>query len=253
MIMFGRSSRLILTVAIAAGSVFVASCGTNGGLVNGQSFRPAAPSRNAEHRTATSASYKVLYRFGARPGDAEGPWAGLLNVNGTLYGTTFLGGDHGVGTVYSISTTGAEAVLHSFGAGSDGNFPKAGLIEMKGALYGTTYTGGTSDNGTVYSVSTGGTEAPFYNFGGGSDGENPYAGLFDARGSLIGTTFFGGSKCHVGCGTIYKISASGAKTVLHDFAGAPDDGMRPESGLISLNGSLYGTTIRGGSSDQGTV
>jgi uncharacterized repeat protein (TIGR03803 family) len=73
------------------------------------------------------------------------PEAGLTNVNGTLYGTAAYGGTHGdYGTVLSVTTTGTEKVLYSFGSGSeDGEYPEAGLTNVNGTLYGTTYTGGS--------------------------------------------------------------------------------------------------------------
>lgn len=247
-----RQPRWILSIGLAASSAFFASCSSNGSAPNSQSFEPATSSRRAEDRAASS--YQVIYRFSGRPGGAQGPWAGLINVDGTLYGTTFLGGASGVGTVFSVTPSGTETVLHSFGS-SDGIFPKAGLINVKGTLYGATFSGGASDDGTVYHVSTSGAEGVLYSFTGGSDGESPYAGLFDSKGSLVGTTFFGGdnSKCRPGCGTIYKVNnATGAKTLLYSFAGAPD-GARPQSGFVSNNGSLYGTTAGGGEFDKGTV
>jgi uncharacterized repeat protein (TIGR03803 family) len=104
----------------------------------------------------------VLYRF--RGGsDGRNPQSGLIDVNGTLYGTTYFGGDGtgcyapGCGTVYSISTSGTEKVLYAFKGGSDGFFPVAGLIDVQGTLYGTTEEGGggcsTDDGcGTVFSI-----------------------------------------------------------------------------------------------------
>ena len=52
--------------------------------------------------------------------DGSYPGAGLIEVDGTLYGTTFSGGSAGFGTVFSISTSGAETVVHDFAGGSDG-------------------------------------------------------------------------------------------------------------------------------------
>ncbi len=44
--------------------------------------------------------------------------ARLLNVNGTLYGTTSYGGVmvgyYSVGTVFSVTPSGTEKILHSF-------------------------------------------------------------------------------------------------------------------------------------------
>jgi uncharacterized repeat protein (TIGR03803 family) len=66
----------------------------------------------------------------------------LVNVKGTLYGTTFYGGSSGGGTVFAVATAGKESILHSFKGGKDGSNPVAGLIDVKGTLYGTTSTGG---------------------------------------------------------------------------------------------------------------
>ncbi len=47
--------------------------------------------------------------------DGLAPLAGLIDVNGILYGTTQGGGQYGGGTVFAITRTGQERVLHSFG------------------------------------------------------------------------------------------------------------------------------------------
>ncbi|MFY9739479.1 MAG: choice-of-anchor tandem repeat GloVer-containing protein [Candidatus Cybelea sp.] len=54
----------------------------------------------------TSGAATVLYRFkGHSYGRKDGahPEAGLINVNGTLYGTTNIGGVNGYGAVFSLS------------------------------------------------------------------------------------------------------------------------------------------------------
>ncbi|MGB6602557.1 MAG: choice-of-anchor tandem repeat GloVer-containing protein [Candidatus Cybelea sp.] len=97
------------------------------------------------YRISTAGVEKVLYSF-AGGLDGALPEAGLINVNGTLYGTTIDGGafheSAGYGTIYSVTTTGSEKVLHRFAGGSDGSQPAAGLINLKGILYGTTSVGG---------------------------------------------------------------------------------------------------------------
>ena len=100
--------------------------------------------------------------------------ATLIDVKGSLYGTTKSGGN-GDGTVYRVSTTGSESVVYSFAGGSDGAHPDGGLMNAKGELYGTTYDGGAFGEGTVYSVSTNGIEKVLHSFGG--DGANPFTGL----------------------------------------------------------------------------
>jgi len=215
------------------------------------------------YRTSTTGATKVLHRFGGGDSDGARPFAGLIEVNGTLYGTTQWGGsgkcanesgDSGCGTVYSISTSGKEKMLYSFARGSDGANPDASLIDVNGTLYGTTARGGASacsgnGCGTVYSISTTGAEKVLYSFAGGSDGANPVAGLIDVKGTLYGTTTKGGSS---GNGTVYSISTTGTEKVLYSFAGG-SDGANPVAGLIDVKGTLYGTTSGGGSSDNGTV
>lgn len=94
------------------------------------------------------AQYKVLWSFGGAPGDGSDPLSGLiLDHHGNLYGTTFIGGANGCGTVFRITAPAQESVLYSFGSEpnhADGCGPAAGLIQDKnGNLFGTTTIGGT--------------------------------------------------------------------------------------------------------------
>ena len=221
----------------------------------------AAAARTVVHRPyhAGPLSYELLYSFrahGKRP-DGNQPSAGLVEVNGTLYGTTYKGGAHGDGTVFSITTGGTEKVLYDFAAGTDGDGPLAALVNVKGTLYGTTWYGGKYKEGTVFSVSTAGTEHVLHSFAGGTDGAGPVAGLIDVSGTLYGTTEAGGGVgCDgYGCGTVFSITASGKETVLHSFGGAGSgDGAEPSAGLVNVNGTLYGTTYSGNASGvYGTV
>jgi uncharacterized repeat protein (TIGR03803 family) len=102
-----------------------------------------------------------------------------------------------------------------------------------------------------------GAEKTIYEFQNGRDGALPYAGLIaDNAGNLYGTTFNGGgrSTCYYGrCGTVFRITPKGEETILYAFTGR-SDGDAPEGGLVADgSGNLYGTTLRGGSSDRGTV
>jgi uncharacterized repeat protein (TIGR03803 family) len=84
----------------------------------------------------------------------------LINVKGTLYGTTFYGGkyicrgNHLCGTVFMVTTSGKETVLHSFGGSGDGTNPYARLLNVNGTLYGTAFYGGAYGNGTVFAFDT---------------------------------------------------------------------------------------------------
>jgi uncharacterized repeat protein (TIGR03803 family) len=200
------------------------------------------------------AKEKVLYSFCSQQNctDGETPYASLIDVKGTLYGTTAFGGTHGAGTVFALdAATGSENVLYSF---SEGN-PTSSLIDVKGALYGTTYTGGAYGNGTVFSLDPDtGVATVVHSFGGSDDGSNPYTGLIRANGTLYGTTEFGGAH---GAGTVFALHPkTGTEKVLYSFCSKQwkcADGANPYASLIDVNGTLYGTTEYGGSHGKGTV
>jgi uncharacterized repeat protein (TIGR03803 family) len=156
----------------------------------------------------TTGTEHVLYSFGGGASDGSEPHASLIDVKGTLYGTTEFGGTYGWGTVFSVSTSGAEQVLHTFASAPDGAAPLAGLIDVKGTLYGTTRDGGgtycgTNGCGTVFSVTTGGKEQVLYAFS-SSDGAWPVAGLTKVNGTLYGTASGGG--VYGGQGTIFALT-----------------------------------------------
>jgi len=206
---------------------------------------------------------KVLYSFCSLDNCADGneTLSNLLSLNGTLYGTTIIGGAHKYGTAFSVDPkTGALTVLYSFCSAdgcTDGGAAESGLIAVNGALYGTTYGGGADDMGTVFSLDPAtGAEAVVYSFcgkAGCADGSIPYAGLLDQSGTLYGMTTDGGAK---GYGTVFSLDPkTGAETVLYSFCSRQDcaDGEGSDASLIDMKGKLYGTTFFGGAYDLGTV
>jgi uncharacterized repeat protein (TIGR03803 family) len=211
-------------------------------------------------KVSTSGTESVLYSFKGAP-DGGNPVAALIALRGALYGTTFEGGaGAGFGTVFKVSTSGKEHVIYAFQAnGADGENPAASVIAVKGKLYGTTQEGGTDGHGTVFDVSKSGKEHVLHSFAGGADGATPLGGLIAVNGALYGPTSGGGMYsgiCHQqdpsGCGTIFKITLSGTKTLLYTFQGVPD-GAIPYATLIAVNKVLYGTTEVGGAPNFGTV
>lgn len=141
----------------------------------------------------------MLYASKGSPSyDGSNPTAGLTDVNGILYGTTAYAGNGGLGapygTVFSVTTGGAEKVLHTFTYG-DGENPSYGnLRDINGTLYGTTPSGGTTGFGTVFKITTTGSEKVLYSFKSGLDGATPYASPIDVNGKLYGTTSAGGEQ-----------------------------------------------------------
>src|SRR5262249_13002218 len=79
-----------------------------------------------------------------------------LSPTGTLYGTTFLGGDFGGGSVFSLTPNGNGFTfkdLHSFNGITDGiGVLGRPLIGSDGTLYSVTQEGGSANHGTVFSL-----------------------------------------------------------------------------------------------------
>src|SRR5579875_3612372 len=176
---------------------------------------------------------RVLYRF-AGGTDGAYPVAELTASGTLLYGTTTAGGARcdapgRCGTIFTISPSGDERILHRFKGGRDGASPYGGLTPLGGNFYGSTYAGGGGGDcsqrgsgcGTIFIAGKEGTERVLYAFKGGSDGANPDATLFAYDDALYGTTESGGSRCGTGhgCGVAFSASTSGGEHVLHRFDG----------------------------------
>jgi uncharacterized repeat protein (TIGR03803 family) len=225
---------------------------------------PAGEGALARERTVYSFCSQSKCADGTQPND-------LIDVNGTLYGTTYYGGvplcgGGGCGTVFSLDPgTGAETVLYSFCSKTnctDGARPFSGPIDVNGTLYGTTVGGGNGSScgggcGTVFSLNPStGAEMVLYTFCGQTnctDGAFP-SGLINLDGLLFGTTGEGGAgtgcgQMPPGCGTIFSLDpGTGAERVLYSFCSKTNctDGALPAASLIDVNGVLYGTTYNGG-------
>jgi uncharacterized repeat protein (TIGR03803 family) len=209
----------------------------------------------------------TIYSFCLQTGcvDGDTPTASLLHArDGNFYGVTCQGGLSNDGTVYKISPSGGFTSLHSFNGMGDGSCPYGPLMQtVSGQIYGTTSGGGANQFGTVFTITAGGALKTVYVFAGPPfDGAYPHGGLVQATdGSLYGTTLLGGS-CpaapQAGCGTIYKITATGTFTLSYNFCtnGNPCyDGQSPADGLVlGSDGNLYGTTAFGGGvANAGTI
>lgn len=156
----------------------------------------------------------VLHSFAFGTTDGADPESGItFDSAGNLYGTTFLGGDEGYGTLYELTPSGGgpwtETIIHSFqGNFSDAAQPGEGklVFDTFGNLYGATGTGGTSFQGAVFqfSPSAGGgwTESILHSFAPGPGGYYPFSNvILDSARDIYGTTgAYGG-----GNNSVYEI------------------------------------------------
>jgi uncharacterized repeat protein (TIGR03803 family) len=201
--------------------------------------------------------FTTLHSFTASTGpypstnsDGAYPYAGLILLGNTHFGTASFAGNSGNGTVFAVNTNGTGFMnLHSF-AGSDGDSPRGSLVVSGNTLYGTVAYGGSANNGMVFAVNTNGTGfTSLHNFT-ASDGANPFGGLMLAGNTLYGTANVGGKH---GNGTAFKVNIDGTAFFnLYNFTGG-SDGAQPYTSLILSGNTLYGTAYSGGSSGNGTV
>ena len=132
--------------------------------------------------------------------------------------------------------------------------------DSHGNFYGVSASGGApacflnSGCGAIYKVDPTGKVTTIYKFlGPPNDGAWPESLILDSKGNLYGTTQYGGNgPCTAGapgngCGTVFKLTPDGKETILHSFAGPPDDGQSPNEPLtFDSKGNLYGATYLGG-------
>ena len=163
---------------------------------------------------------KVLYTFSAvntddgTNGDGAYPSAGLvLSTDGNFYGAARYGGVNDTGTIFQVTSAGSFVTLHSFDALDDGNYNQSGAFPTKALIQGT-------------------------------------------DGNFYGAAGYGGTQ---GGGTVFKVASTGTLTVIHAFGTLNAnyqniDGVDPEASLVQAkNGSFYGTTQRGSTSESGTI
>jgi uncharacterized repeat protein (TIGR03803 family) len=215
--------------------------------------------------------------------DGRAPRGGVVQArDGQLYGTTSAGGQGERGTVFRMTQQGALTTLHSF-TGPDGAAPSAHLVQgPDDALYGTTSEGGANGLGTVFRITPGGdftnlnsfagvpgqmrppltlaTDGNFYGVAGngvfrmtadgtmttigfspdvwpttglvqGSDGDLYGLGDIDPLGSLTGA---------------FKMSTSGAYTLLHVFSLQGEPGRGNGELVQAPDGTFYGASSYGG-------
>jgi len=191
--------------------------------------------------------FKVIYTFQGSSADSGYPANGLVQgSDGNFYGVTS-------STVFKVTTGGTLSTLATSNFQSQGAYLNGPLVEgTDGSFYGTAQESGSDGNGIIFKVSSSGTYTILYTFTGGADGGLPLDPLYEGTdGNFYGTNSVGGDgNCAegFGCGVLFQITPAGKYTVLYTFSPEADGVLGGPTVIQGSNGSLYGTTGRGGTS-----
>lgn len=210
--------------------------------------------------TVAAGVLTTIYSF---PGGSIGgsPQVTLTaGADGNLYGSEISGpqGNNGLGNLggifkVTLGTPVTVAPLYNFMGSTDGSAPGWLTQGTDGYLYGGTSAGGRFGWGSIFKIGTGGDFAVIQDLNQGfHDGVASQSKLLLASdGNFYGTTKNGG---YAGQGTIFQLTPQGALTIIYNFGLDASAGTNPYGGVVQTSdGSFYGTTAYGGSSNNGTV
>jgi len=178
-------------------------------------------------------------------------------INNKYYGVTYSGGTGSIysGVIFSFDlSTNSYQRLYTFGQtsatfpmGYDQNFIQAN----NGLLYAMSWGGGLHGGGAIYTLDPStNAYAEVYQFN-KPTGELPHGNFtYTANGKFYGTTFRGGAN---DSGTVFSYNPN--SNVYQMLSGLNSStGDFPSCTLVQAsNGKLYGTTVRGGLINQGSI
>jgi hypothetical protein len=195
--------------------------------------------------------------------DGNGPAGDLISdASGTLFGTTVQGGNDHAGTVFALSPptrTGGkwtETVLYSFTGNptGDGGTPGPSLVfDQVGALYGVT-------SSAVFQLQPPNQSPPSWtlNVLANFSGAGPVGGVQFGKGNVLyGALSAGGGSVNGAVFTLTPPSTQGGvwqEGIIRMFPPNFTGGSNPAGGVIlDRAGSVFGTTSRGGTDNDGVV
>lgn len=189
-------------------------------------------------------SVQVLHSFAGADGALPLGQKIAIDPAGQIFGETYQGGAHGLGTVFKLTpppvggTAWTLTTLHDFAGGSgDGANGRYDVVRASnGYLYGCTDGGGTHGQGVIYRITPGGSYSVIHSFGGPSDGGPAYSIAVDDAGDVFGVARFPNR--------VFKLLPNGVMTIryligTHEYADMPSFITR------AADGTLYGATWTG--------
>lgn len=194
--------------------------------------------------------------------------------DGKIYGTTYVGGSNGLGTVYRCNKDGSSYEIIAFGSSAYYSIPYASgatakyhhgafrlpwgnvAIDATGKVYVTSYHGGNLNIGSVAVMDANGANLKIVKDFDVASGYHPVRGALIIDNKIYGTTRYGGGGTSIG--TVWCANLDGSnytKLKTFDNSNAPyADGVEPWAGLVYDGTHLYGTTlVYGGIGTVGTI
>jgi uncharacterized repeat protein (TIGR03803 family) len=202
---------------------------------------------------ASPYTYEELANF--FPAGLKNPIQSMVSDSqGDIFGIAN-GGANSDGAIWEWTKNAKSVTVVASFDGDNGASPSGGLfMDGSGDLFGTCVGGGANSDGTVWELpaSTPNSIMLLGSFSSGT-GSSPSGQIYvDGSGDVFGTTH--GSPLGQ-AGSIWEYNATTTTiTPLVLFTAGGIDGANPYGGLITNgNGTFYGTTFNGGTSDEGTV
>jgi uncharacterized repeat protein (TIGR03803 family) len=207
-------------------------------------------------------AFTNLHSFVLGVNGESSPLGGVVLSGNTLYGTTpgnLPDLPNSSGTIFAINIDGTGFTnLHVFGQtdgayfNDDGSYPVAGLVLSGDTLFGSTKFGGEGV-GTLFAMKTDGSEYTNLFTPTGFGSENSF--------TLSGNTLYGTDNRYPA--DVFSIGIeTNSYRYIYSFStlsgiggpyGTNSDGEYPNSSLVLLGNTLYGTTSAGGTSGYGTI
>ena len=260
-----RVAQAQLTILHSFGDGSVANDGNNpatalvgggDGYFYGTTYNGGSVGYGTVYKMDASGNVTILHSFGdgSIANDGVNPDSELLlGTDGNFYGTCQAGGSAAsCGTVYKITPSGTETVLHVFDY-NDGSIVQAGLVPgPDGDYYGNTYGGG-SGHGTIYKIDSSGNFTSLFDLS-ATGGNSPRGTMiFATDGNFYGVCTAFGSKTTTS-GSVFRFTPSGTYSDVFVFGKTNYAGQYPIAGVVmGSDNKLWGTTYYGGYGNYGTI
>lgn len=207
---------------------------------------------------ASAQTFTTLFKFNGSDGANPIAMSLIQGADGHLYGSTVQGGTGscinsvGCGTIFKLTARGLSTIFNFTCTQTtcDPAFPVGTLtLDNNGTLYGVANAGGSffcgqsNGCGGIFKITSSGELTPLFTFTTFSQGYLPWGLTLANDGNFYGTAWLGGTECDgsIGCGTAFKLTATGTFSVLDDFSGL--DAFPAAQLTLGSDGELYGATM----------